>query len=654
MKKCSIVLIFLMLVSVLMSLDFKVESCELDVKDLHNAHGKVVEDANYDPCAVLRVETDVKPELYISGVDVIKKENIAPGQYYFFVSFRKPYITFGADGYTPYTYRIPVKMEGGRTYKIVLSSKGNVNIIDEDLLTLTLQFNENNVFVAKDDKAPIKVSTNSAIFKMPKGKYSFRFIKEGFNDYSETIDLQANMEKQIVLIKGVSKSKLKLPAIVYIDSDPKGAEIYLNDQRIGTTPYNDELLTGEYALALKKSLYYNYNGNFKIEEGETKEIPLITLKPRWGTIRIETEPSGAKVFLDRKEIGTSPLAEQKLQSGVYKIQAELPLYHDTEQEIKVSDGDNKVIRLNLKQAFGSLSVVSTTAEAEVYLDGKLAGKTPYNKEVIPSGTYQLKLMKDLWSDHEETIVVKDSQDVKKNINMNKNFGTLKVLAEGAFIFVNNKSVADNHYEINTLPGKYSLKAEKKYHKTAEQDIFLKIGETKEVTLIPEPIMGSLSIITNPAEAKGASITINKEKQSKTTPAVIPMLIGDYEVTVSHPKYLNSTQKISLSEGEQKKLLFNLQTYQGSVYASINKWKINKYAALATLIITTGSGYYFANQANDYNDKYRISTLPSEINANYQNWKDNKNNSQMMYGISVVPACWLVYSWVKQSKYEKKL
>jgi len=342
-------------------------------------------------------------------------------------------------------------------------------------------------------------------------------------------------------------------------------------------------------------------------------------------------------------------------SGTYYIKIEKEMYHTEEIEIKLEDSKKEHLNIILKPAFGELIIKSEPEnKAKVYIDENEVGVTPYKNTKQLSGNYFVRIEKEMWFGEEKEVQIFDGERTEKTFILTKNFGTIIVSANNSDIFLNKRKVGFNKYSQNLKPGKYQIKAEREKYKDDEIEIFLKIGEKKEISLEPKPRLGSVSIISNPYDSKGAAIFLNKKKQKETTPAVIPLLIGNYDITLKHPKFLDYTKKLTLSEGEQKKIIFNMQTYSGSMLAKKNFWKKNKWLGFSSSVLLTGAGILFNSLGDKYYDEYKQSTSSNDaINAR-ENTDKYYQYRDLSYTISIVPAVWSLYSWIKEAVYKKQV
>lgn len=177
MKKIVLILFMVMLTS-LFAKQFQLTEFRSLPADFEAERNSVM-DMDMEYCAAVKVECDVPSDLNLKQ-KVYKRQNIAPGQYYFFVSQREKQITFEAPDYEPLTVDVPAGgLKQAKTYYARLES------IDDVIITL-------NIYPAPD-----LVSINDKLISKSKvmiapGTYQIRIEKAGFVPIDEQITVGKN------------------------------------------------------------------------------------------------------------------------------------------------------------------------------------------------------------------------------------------------------------------------------------------------------------------------------------------------------------------------------------------------------------------------------------------------------------------------------
>lgn len=162
--------------------------------------------------------------------------------------------------------------------------------------------------------------------------------------------------KQILTVKapGFKEGKINLPKLAQrerkfysveelitegtlaINSIPEGAEILLNGTQYGFTPYEGQLLEGDYEMVLKQDMYHDKIEQIKVVADTTMEYTF-RLKPQFGKLSLTSDPPGAEIFLDDNLVGKTPIVVEKVPSGEHEVFARLEFYEDVLKTYTVAD-----------------------------------------------------------------------------------------------------------------------------------------------------------------------------------------------------------------------------------------------------------------------------------------------------------------------------
>ena len=518
------------------------------------------------------------------------------------------------------------------------------------------------VVISREGKAPIVSTSSIAPLRLPKGNYNFTFEKQGYVTQTKEITLQDDKTVEIKMEKGASEVRFSAPGIVSIQSDPEGAEVELNGQKVGTTlgTYQGSHYAGEYTLTLRKDLYHPTNKSFTLKAGEVLDIPVLILKPRFGYCFISSNPDSADIYLDEKHIGKTPLKKEKISSGAHTLRISKNKYKTHQEQFVVKDGDEPKFDVTLKSNFALVEINSAPETgAKVFIDDKEVGRTPYSDPMMQAGTYTIRIEKELWSGTTKTLTIRPKIPEKHTLILTKDFGTLIIEAENSKIFLDSKEVGINNYEKALKPGSYKIKATKEKHHTAEGNVFVSVGQITRKKLSPIPMLGSISVfavdkLNLSKKITGSEIFLNNEYSTKKTPAVLELLYGDYNLKLKHPDYLDFSKNINLKEGDTKTITCELVTYSGSLLAKRNKWKTQGWISLTSSALIASGGYYCNMQMNDYNDKYDNTSITSDAMNFKQKTKDFENYRDFCYYSASGAAVYMLFSWMKSYYYSREL
>jgi serine/threonine-protein kinase len=123
--------------------------------------------------------------------------------------------------------------------------------------------------------------------------------------------------------------------------------------------------------------------------------PTPTAAPTSGSLRIVSEPAGARVRLDGETKGETPLDIAGLPFGSHDVRVERrgfdPQVRTVELSAEAPDAEVTVSLTRAAPTTGVADVVSTPAGAAVSVDGKPSGRTPLAGLVLRPGTRRLEI-----------------------------------------------------------------------------------------------------------------------------------------------------------------------------------------------------------------------------------------------------------------------
>jgi hypothetical protein len=193
-----------------------------------------------------------------------------------------------------------------------------------------------------------------------------------------------------------------MPPGLWVTSDPSSADVYLGDELLGQTPLYLSGRGGEPGL-LRVQLA-GHEAFTRAGDPNSRGVVRVnaTLAPLAGTLLLESEPSGATVWLDGRDVGVTPLSFGALSAGLHRVNMSTPDYVDGALELRMPPGGALSERVVLRPMPARLHVSLALGAAQVYLDDQPRGLTPLELEVEP-GAHQLRLGADGYRGWEEEL-----------------------------------------------------------------------------------------------------------------------------------------------------------------------------------------------------------------------------------------------------------
>ncbi|RLB59904.1 MAG: hypothetical protein DRI34_00365 [Deltaproteobacteria bacterium] len=131
-------------------------------------------------------------------------------------------------------------------------------------------------------------------------------------------------------------------------------------------------------------------------------------RPR-GWLVIDSPVDGARVYVDGRLVGKTPFKRPlKLRPGKHRLKATKAGFGTFKTEFRIRRGRRTEISVDLLPVSGLLKVTANIDAAEVYIDNKLAGRTPLIKNVVV-GKHDIMVMREGYNDYVSEIVVEAGQ-----------------------------------------------------------------------------------------------------------------------------------------------------------------------------------------------------------------------------------------------------
>ena len=281
-------------------------------------------------------------------------------------------------------------------------------------------------------------------------------------------------------------------AMVILESQPDGADVYLGDALSGQTPYKmSKLKAGQYLqFTLKKKDYHPKTVAVRLKGG-INDLKMIHLKPRFGRLIIRSEPSEAEIYIAGKHVGQTPYINHKYPSGVVLVSITKELYRPMENKrVIIRDEETTTKNYHLEANFGVLIVESDPESSNVRLYGSkkqavISNKTPCEIKTQP-GQYTLKISHPGYEDlvYQVRIATNSTKRITKEIaRLRQKTGQIMVTCDpfkrGASIYFNDEKMGNVPQDFKLPVGAYTVKIKHK-HLTGSQKIRVNDRKTLNV------------------------------------------------------------------------------------------------------------------------------------------------------------------------------
>ena len=344
-----------------------------------------------------------------------------------------------------------------------------------------------------------------------------------------------------------------------ITSEPSGAEVSILGKVIGTTPrVTNPVPSAMYIVKFSLDGYEPAWLPVTVVPGRQVEAH-VALVPENATVIIDSEPSGAHVQMNGKEIGDTPVLLPDLALGSYSATVQMQGYTRRDISWKVQNGRPILINVPLMNNIGTLSLTSDPEVAEIEIDGKSYGNTPF-KDSFEQGQHKIRLTKAGYKPYEKIVTVKRDETTDVNAALEMLPGSLALDSDptGASLFINGIDYGVTPYKRDSIEaGDYTVRLSKDGYDTLEQTVTVHPGELMDRTFTLDSNLGSIILTVNPpgvniyldgkficrTEAESKSRDVSKRVTIKNLSS------GEHTITVSNKHAKPDVKSITVTVGK---------------------------------------------------------------------------------------------------------
>jgi hypothetical protein len=278
-----------------------------------------------------------------------------------------------------------------------------------------------------------------------------------------------------------------------------------------------------------------------------------------GSVLITSDPPGAKVTMNGKNQGLTPLVLRDLAPGEYSAQIEHVNRAPRVVKWSITDMRPKKVSASLDSDIGKLVLITDPPRARVYINGKVSGLTPFRTD-LQEGEHKIRVALTGFADVKAMVnIVRDKQTTKK-ITMIHLPGTLvfRSTPPGALVYINDRAYGRTPLKVPdlqaTTDGKpYKIRVEKDGFDSMSRDAYVTAGRENVVQFTMLRNTGGIDLIVNPP---GVTVYINGKKHSMTVQGeskdlskvihIRGLPAGKYVIMLAHKRMQPPTKKYRIT------------------------------------------------------------------------------------------------------------
>ncbi|MDH3645257.1 MAG: PEGA domain-containing protein [Gammaproteobacteria bacterium] len=212
-------------------------------------------------------------------------------------------------------------------------------------------------------------------------------------------------------------------APVSFSSKPPGAIVAIDGESVGETPLSAEVEAGDRELKISLAGYKQNLQLISISAGVPLTVPEQTLVEADGKLIVKTSPADVSVTVDGQFRGRSPLELSIRPGKKHRVSFTKPGYESANRTVELTPDQRAPLSVSLTPIVGSLRIVTSPADAELIVDGRLRGAADQvlSLNVRP---HTIEIRKAGYASHVETVTPRRGLEQRITV-------VLKTVAEAA-------------------------------------------------------------------------------------------------------------------------------------------------------------------------------------------------------------------------------
>ncbi|TMO48109.1 PEGA domain-containing protein [Pseudoalteromonas ruthenica] len=218
---------------------------------------------------------------------------------------------------------------------------------------------------------------------LEQGQYQLSIENPYYQRWQKRIELERaqtlTLEPLLKPIKGA----------LTVASVPSGADVYVNDQLQGQTPFSLSVSGGIYQITVQKQGYRDSTEELEV----TDQFPSVErnyqLKAQQATLAFTLQPSGGSLFVNGQLISETELSVDA--NTMHSVRYVKPGFYSFNSKVILPPQAHKAYPITLKPEQGKVTITSNV-QAQVYIDEQPVATTPLTT-MLPALAHDVKVAK---------------------------------------------------------------------------------------------------------------------------------------------------------------------------------------------------------------------------------------------------------------------
>lgn len=217
-------------------------------------------------------------------------------------------------------------------------------------------------------------TTPQAALRVAAGSHRLTLVHPRYRTHETTLEVEGReIEQSLAVILEPNW------AAISFDSEPGGAQVFVDDIEVGVTPVRVDVVAGRRAIRLKHAGFKTWQAQIDVVAGEDQTLPTARLEAADALLTVTSSPSSAGVTVDGRYAGLTPIEIGLAPGRPHRVRVTKAGFEPVVRPVQLARAEERSLAVTLPPLIGTVVFTPEPADAQVLLDG----------DAIAAGRHQL-------------------------------------------------------------------------------------------------------------------------------------------------------------------------------------------------------------------------------------------------------------------------
>ena len=273
-------------------------------------------------------------------------------------------------------------------------------------------------------------------------------------------------------------------------------------------------------------------------------LPQANAEERTGTLSVSSSVEGAIVWVNNREVGTTPYSAE-LPVGTHSLRVAARYYDPWVSRIQIREGRTTTKEVELFEGGGTVEFIVSPSKAEVVIDGKPAGLAPIRLTDLPPGEHRYIISADVHEGATGTFRFQQGDNLVIVEELEPSAGKWEVRStpEGAEVFIDDELAGVTPLSLSGISSDvHRVRVSKDGYGSVFREVDTSAGGRGELTVNLPDSSGRLRVKTR---SDSAEVRVNGNLIGTGSSVTLPIQRGVYTLRVEEDGFKAAEARLNM-------------------------------------------------------------------------------------------------------------